>query len=64
VNKIGIHYGSFVSSWSEYQFPLIRRVKSIGFDVLEFRVPFLLTMINSQLKRFKEELLDLVLCCS
>ncbi|NQT58192.1 MAG: sugar phosphate isomerase/epimerase [Bacteroidetes bacterium] len=55
MNKIGIHYGSFVSTWSEDQFPLIKRAKSIGFDLLEFGVPFLLEMGDYQLQQFKDE---------
>ena len=41
MNKIGIHYGMFVKSWTDNQLPFIGKTRSLGFDVLEFGVPYL-----------------------
>jgi len=55
MNKIGIHYGSFVSNWMDDQFPLIKKVKELGFDLLEFGSDYLLSQDDAGLKRLKDE---------
>jgi D-psicose/D-tagatose/L-ribulose 3-epimerase len=55
MNKIGIHYGCFVSNWMEEQLPLIKKVKSLGFDILEFGSDYLLSKDDDGLKRLKDE---------
>ena len=35
-NRLGIHYGSFVTNWDEEQKHLIAKVKELGYDALEF----------------------------
>lgn len=55
MNKIGIHYGSFVSNWMDDQFPLIKKVKSLGFDMLEFGSDYLLAQDDEGLRRLKDE---------
>lgn len=55
MNRIGIHYGAFVKQWTEDQFPLIRKAKALGFDLLEFGAPHLLQMSDEQLESFREE---------
>jgi D-psicose/D-tagatose/L-ribulose 3-epimerase len=55
VNKIGIHYGSFVSNWMEEQLPLIRKVKSLGFDLLEIGSDFVLSQDADGLARLRDE---------
>lgn len=55
MNKIGIHYGSFVSNWMDEQLPLIKKVKDLGFDLLEFGSDYLLSMDDDGLSRLKNE---------
>ena len=54
-NKIGIHYGSFVKNWMDEQFPLIAKIKDLGFEVLEFGAGYLLAQDDAGLKRLKDE---------
>ncbi|MBK5262178.1 MAG: sugar phosphate isomerase/epimerase [Peptostreptococcaceae bacterium] len=54
-NKLAIHYGSFVTNWNNDQMPLISRVKSIGFDMLEFGALYLRNLNDEQIKTFKNE---------
>jgi D-psicose/D-tagatose/L-ribulose 3-epimerase len=54
-NKIGIHYGSFVSHWDDDQMPLISKVKSMGFDLLEFGALYLKNMSDENIAAFKDE---------
>ncbi len=54
MNKIGIHYGSFVRNWNDEQFSLIPKVKELGFDVLEFGAGYLLNMSDDDIFRFKD----------
>ena len=65
MNKIGIHYGAFVKNWLDDQFPIINKVKRLGFDLLEFGSSFLLNLSDDELNRFKDEAekhnIDLVL---
>ncbi|MGE0074445.1 MAG: sugar phosphate isomerase/epimerase family protein [Sphaerochaetaceae bacterium] len=55
MNKIGIHYGSFISNWMDDQLPLIRKVKELGFDLLEFGSDYLLSQDDEGLKRLRDE---------
>ena len=55
MNKVGIHYGSFVSNWMEEQLPLIRKVKTLGFDLLEMGSDFLLAQDADGLSRLRDE---------
>ena len=55
MKKIGIHYGAFVRNWNEEQFHLISKVKSLGFDLLEFGGSFLLNLSDDQIRCFREE---------
>lgn len=55
MNKIGIHYGSFMTDWTDDQFPLIAKAKNLGFDVLELGAGYLLNQNDSGLKRLKDE---------
>ena len=66
MNKIGIHYGAFVNNWSENQFPLIKKVKDLGFDLLEFGAPFLASLSDEKVLEFKEEAKknNITLACS
>jgi D-psicose/D-tagatose/L-ribulose 3-epimerase len=54
-NKLGIHYGCFVSEWMEDQLPLVKKAKNLGFDMLEFGAFFLASRSDDQIKRFKDE---------
>ena len=58
VNKIGIHYGSFVSNWMDDQLPLIKKVKDLGFDMLEFGSDYLLAQDDDGIKKLKDEASD------
>ncbi len=53
-NALGIHYGSFVSNWLEDQHDLIAKVKSLGFDMLEFGAPWLACQSDSSIAEFKK----------
>jgi len=55
MNKLGIHYGSFVKTWNDDQRPLIKKVKSLGFDLLEFGYSFLLNMSHEERQAFGNE---------
>jgi D-psicose/D-tagatose/L-ribulose 3-epimerase len=55
MNKIGIHYGSFITNWMDEQLPLIKKIKDIGFDVLEFGSDYLLAQNQEGLKKLKAE---------
>ena len=65
-NKLAIHYGSFVKNWADDQLALIKRVKSLGFDMLEFGAIYLKNMSDDEIKRFKDEAekQGVVLCLS
>jgi len=54
-NKLAIHYGSFVTNWNDNQFPLISRVKSLGFDILEFGAVYLKDLSDDDIARIKDE---------
>lgn len=54
-NKLAIHYGGFVTSWNNDQISLISRVKSIGFDMLEFGAFYLRNLNDEQIRTFKYE---------
>ena len=53
-NLLGIHYGSFVSNWDEDQYHLIPKVKELGFDLLEFGAPWLLTLDDKSIAKFRK----------
>ncbi len=66
MNKIGIHYGAFVNNWSEDQFPLIKKAKELGFDLLEIGAPFLTSLPEEKIIEFKKEAQknNITLACS
>ncbi len=55
MNKLGIHYGSFVSEWMNEQFSLIKKVKELGFDLLEFGAIYLSTRSDDEIKLLRDE---------
>ncbi len=55
MNKIGIHYGSFVSNWLDDQLNLIKKVKELGFDMLEIGSDYILSQDDEGLKIIKDE---------
>ncbi len=55
MNKLGIHYGSFVTNWGDDQRPLIKKVKALGFDLLEFGFAYLINMNSDERKAFGDE---------
>ncbi len=54
MNKIGIHYGCFVTNWMDEQIELINKVGALGFEVFELGAGYLLEQNDEGLKRIKE----------
>ena len=52
-NPLGIHYGSFVKDWNEDQHYLIKKVKELGFDLLEFGAPWLVEQADESIAEFR-----------
>ena len=55
MNKIGIHYGSFVKNWMDDQLQFFKKVKELGFDLFEFGSDYLLAQDDAGLARIKDE---------
>lgn len=55
MNKLGIHYGAFVSTWMDEQFSLIKKVKDLGFDLLEFGAGYLTSLSDDEIAKFRDE---------
>ena len=53
-NPLGIHYGCFVTDWNEDQRGLIRKVKDLGFDLLEFGAPWLVERNDADIAEFRK----------
>ncbi len=54
-NKLGIHYGTFVTNWGDEEFALIKKVKKLGFDLLEMGAPWLMDQSDAQIAILKAE---------
>ncbi len=54
-NKLAIHYGTFVTNWDDNQLPLVKKVKSLGLDMLEFGAVYLKNMSDEGIRRFRNE---------
>jgi D-psicose/D-tagatose/L-ribulose 3-epimerase len=44
MNPIGIHYGYWTQNWSDDFIPLLKKAKTLGFDVLEVNAPVITRM--------------------
>jgi D-psicose/D-tagatose/L-ribulose 3-epimerase len=57
-NPLGIHYGVFVTNWSEEQHGIIPRVKELGFDLFEFGAPWLVRQSDAGIADFRKRAED------
>ncbi|MDR1280590.1 MAG: sugar phosphate isomerase/epimerase [Opitutaceae bacterium] len=55
MNKLGIHYGAFVSTWMEEQLPLIKKAAELGFDALELGAIFLKNCDDDKIRQLRDE---------
>lgn len=55
MNKIGIHFGSFVDGWMDNQFPLIKKAKQLGFDLLELGGDYIFSLDSADLRKLRSE---------
>ncbi|MDT8299375.1 MAG: hypothetical protein RQ801_13805, partial [Spirochaetaceae bacterium] len=57
-NPLGIHYGVFVTNWTEEQHDIIPRVKDLGFDLFEFGAPWLVRQSDASIADFRKRAED------
>ena len=55
MNKLGIHFGYFISNWHENPMPYFKTAQSLGFELFEIGYDYLLTLSNQELQKLADE---------